>query len=195
MSRSEMTVRLEYIVEGKGREPYEQVKELPITEYNVGEDVPGKPILGLQVKEDDESGRRTYRLYRVSEALPIDLVDGSETSPRVILFKIRWHSFRDPNDGVTAAYEITGRENLSESIVEERDDIDWKYILKEENDRYHLVRIRPKVAGNVTLCEVLENQGINCSKSRLNPIEETECRTAGCIPRPKRPWWQRIVRR
>jgi len=195
MSHSEITVRLEYIIEERGREPYQQATELAITEYGVGETVPGRPILGLQIKEDDESERRIYRLYRIADALPIPIVDETETPPRTIQFKISWHSRGNLNDGVTAAYDVTGQENLAPEISEERDDLEWKYLVTEEQGRYHLVHVIPQAAGNVTPCEVLAIQGIDCSHPRLNPIEKTQCRSLGCLPRPPRPWWQRIVRR
>ena len=179
-----ITLRLEYIVEKQGFEPYEQVEKLAITEYIVTEkEVPGEPILGLQIKENP-NGHHTYRLYRVQDQLPILFVDDEpDRPPRAILFKIHWRdSFID--DGVTSSYIVSGQEQLSETIDEERNDIEWKYILKEKDGKYYLIHKVPDVAGNMNSCETIANQGVDCKRPK-NDIERNKCRVHKC-PRPKR---------
>jgi len=172
-----ITLRLEYIMEKQDYEPYEEVKEIPITEYVVGDKVPGKPILGLQMKENSEDGRRMYRLYRIADALPVDL--GDDIATRSILFKIYWRNFFRKNDDVSAAYVVSGKENLIEDIDENGDQIEWKYILKEENGRYYLVHVTPEGSGKQDVCKSLKNRNINCKKTQVRE-ERTLCRIYGC---------------
>jgi|GEM_PF-3710263 len=184
MFGSKVTLRLEYIVEEPKFEPYLETLEIPIEEYIVTErEVGGEPILGLQIKEES-SGHSTYRLYRAPDKLPIDVDDGPSQQPRAILLKITWRdSFID--DGITATYIISGQEHLQDAIDEDRDDIEWKYILKKEDDKYYLIHKVPDVAGNMNACQTIEkDDGIDCRNPKTKR-ERTKCRVNDC-PRPAR---------
>lgn len=192
-SAARQILRLEYIIEDGNGEPYEQVLELPIAEYTVGFDpeaeIPGRSILALEAGETDNFGIKRYNLYRVKDALPIDIIDELQTPPRSILFKIRWRGLLNVPDA-TAAYVIPGRETEVQQIDDNPDDLQWKYVLKEIEGQYHLIHMRVDGAGNVTPCEVLERRGVIC-KNTKTLAEYIECKIQGCPTGSILPRWMR----
>lgn len=190
MSYSEITLRLEYIVERGKRNPYEKVKEFSIAKYIVGaESVPGNPILALQINTDDDTGDNTYHVHRDANALPIDFI---EEGVQVILFKLRWHSYRNMSNGLTSAHAIFDGETTG-PIDENRGDLTWKYILKEKDGQYYLIRKVEDGAGIVLPCDILKDEGVDCSRPQ-NEVEEIDCLAEGCIKQAARPWWSKIFK-
>jgi len=192
-STARQVLRLEYIIEDEGSEPYEQTLELPISEYTVGFDpeveIPGRSILALEAGETDGFGMKRYNLYRVKSALPIDIVDDLQIPPRSILFKIRWRGLLNVPDA-TAAYMIFSGEIDAQEISDNPDDLQWKYVVKEVEGQYHLIHMRSDGAGNVTPCEVLERRGVIC-KNTKSLSEYIECKIQRCPTGSILPRWMR----